>query len=80
MKGLVRVLGNAALVVGGFFIVLFGTSRMSNQGAPRDIAQLGGLDSIAHADAPPIGGDSGGGDSGGGDSGGDSGDSGDSGK
>ena len=52
MKGLVKMLSNAALVVGGFLIVLFGTSRVSNQSAPHDATQIGGLDSVAYADVP----------------------------
>lgn len=52
MRSLIKTVSNAALVVGGFFLVLFGTSKMSNQSAPRDMLQLEGFDGIAHADVP----------------------------
>ncbi|TSC61502.1 MAG: hypothetical protein Athens041674_745 [Parcubacteria group bacterium Athens0416_74] len=75
MRNLLKVIGNTALVVGGFFVLLLGTSRFLNQGAQGEASanELGG--GVAHADAPavtpdvyiPVGGDGcGASDSGGG--------------
>ena len=66
MRSLIKVVGNAILVVGGFFVVLFGTSKVSNQnhygGSPADTNGVG----VAHADAPAPGDSAGGGGSAGG--------------
>lgn len=86
MRDIIHKIGNAALVFGGFFVVLFGVSKSVNTQVDRQHAgapPAGDALGVAHADAPSSAGDSAdSGDSGGGDSadsGGGSADSGDSG-
>ena len=59
MRNLLRVIGNTALIVGGFFIVLFGTSKISSHSGNTLHNEIGG--GIANADAPLSCGDSSGG-------------------
>jgi hypothetical protein len=81
MRSFLKTLGNAALVVAGFFTVFFGVSRVTTYSSDASLARNLNTD-IAYADAPTCGdsGCAGSGDSGGDSGGGDSGDSGGSGK
>lgn len=52
MYNLVKIIGNAALVVGGFFVVLFGTSRFTDEKDSQNLTLRDAFDASAHADAP----------------------------
>jgi hypothetical protein len=67
MRDLVKTISNAALVVGGFFIIFFGISKVTQQGDDKTVSGAVGNADIAFADVPysqSSYGDSGGGDSG----------------
>ncbi len=51
---MLTMLGNTALVVGGFFVVFFGVSRVSNQGdhSLMSLPSVHDFADIAHADVP----------------------------
>lgn len=76
MWGIVKILSNALLVVGGFFVVFFGVSKVTQQSSDRTVPFAASDADIAYADIPysqASYGDSGGD---GADSGGDGGDGG----
>lgn len=54
MRDMLTMLGNTALVVGGFFVVFFGVSRVSNQGdhSLMSLPSVHDFADIAHADVP----------------------------
>jgi hypothetical protein len=59
MRGLVKTVRSAALVIIGFFVVFFAVSKATNSGAaPQSSQDFNGLGDVAHADAPASGSDS----------------------
>lgn len=52
MYNFVKIIGNAALVVGGFFVVLFGTSKFTDEKDAQGLTLRDAFDTSAHADAP----------------------------
>ena len=58
MRSLIKMLGNVALIVGGFFVVFFGVSKATHQSNSQDLDMSApnlNDSGVAYADIPSCG-------------------------